>query len=173
MSQTTASSILTDAFGRVHEALPRVLSGLDRDALLWRPDQDANPIGWLAWHLIRVQDDHVAGLADAAQVYTAQGFAERFALPYPPEAIGYGHTSAEVGAFTLDGPGLLLDYSDAVHAMTLDVVNSLDDAGYARIVDERWNPPVTAAVRLVSVIGDITQHLGQIGYVLGMYQRRH
>ncbi len=172
MSDTTATSILTDAFGRVHDALPHALSGLDQDALLWRPDPDANPVGWLAWHLIRVQDDHVAGITDVEQVYTAQGFSGRFALPYPPEAVGYGQTSAEVGAFRIEGPGLLLDYHEAVHAMTLDILGSLDHGGYERVVDEHWNPPVTAAVRLVSVIGDITQHLGQIGYVLGMYQRR-
>lgn len=172
MTATTPTSILADAFGRVHEEIPQLLGGLDPDALTWRPDPDANSIGWLIWHLSRVQDDHVAGVGGVEQVYPSQGFVDRFALPYPASAVGYGQTSAEVGAFSVDGPDLLVAYHDAVHAMTLEVINSLVDEGYGRIVDERWDPPVTAAVRLVSVVNDITQHLGQAAYVLGMYRRR-
>src|SRR3954447_8932979 len=96
---TTPTSLLLDCFGRVHEDLPALLDGLDADALRWRPDPDANPIGWLVWHLTRVQDDHVAGLAGVPQVWTEQGFAERFALPYDTSAHGYGQSSEEVGAF--------------------------------------------------------------------------
>ncbi len=172
MSATTPTTILADAFGRVHEAIPQLLDGLDRDALTWRPDPDANSIGWLVWHLTRVQDDHVAGVGGVEQVYTSQGFAERLGLPYPASAVGYGQSSSEVGQFTVDDPGLLVSYHEAVHAMTLEVINALVDEGYDRIVDERWDPPVTAAVRLVSVVNDITQHLGQAAYVKGMYQRR-
>jgi len=172
MSATTPTTILADAFGRVHEAIPQLLDGLDRDALTWRPDPDANSIGWLVWHLTRVQDDHVADVGGIEQVYTAHGFADRFGLPYPASAVGYGQSSAEVGAFRVDGPDPLVAYHDAVHAMTLGVIDGLDDDGYARVVDERWDPPVTAAVRLVSVVNDITQHLGQAAYVKGMYQRR-
>ena len=39
------------------------------------------------------------------------------------------------------------------------------------MVDERWDPPVTAAVRLVSVVDDAVKHLGQAEYVLGLAER--
>jgi hypothetical protein len=169
---TLAHDMLTDAFGRVHDDLPGVVADLTRDQLRWRPDADANPIGWLVWHLTRVQDDHLAGVGQVEQAWTAQGFAERFGLPYPVEAHGYGHTSEDVGAFDIAGPDLLVDYHDAVHRLTLRVLDGLDDAGYARIVDARWDPPVTAAVRLVSVVNDATQHLGQAAYVRGLLERR-
>lgn len=169
---TTATDILRDAFMRVHDELPRNLSGLDADTVLWRPDTDANSIGWLAWHLTRVQDDHLAGVGDVPQVWAHDHYVDRFALPYPVDAHGYGQTSAEVGAFSVGDVELLLAYHDAVHQLTLAVLDSLDDAGYERIVDDRWDPPVTAAVRLVSVIGDTQAHLGQIGYIRGLAQRR-
>ena len=50
-SSITATDILRDAFGRVAEDLPALLAGLDAETLLWRPDPEANSIGWLAWHL--------------------------------------------------------------------------------------------------------------------------
>ncbi len=173
MSSTiTVTDILRDAYGRIREELPPLLEGLDAETLLWRPDADANSVAWLAWHLTRVQDDHLAGVGQVEQVWTSAGFAERFALPYAVDEIGYGHTSAEVGAFDVAEVGLLLDYQDAVHTMTMRVLDAMDDADYARIVDEHWDPPVTVAVRLVSVIGDAQAHLGQIGYVRGMAERR-
>ena len=125
---TTISDIFRDAFDRVHDDLARLLEGLDAETVLWRPDADANSIGWLAWHLTRVQDDHLAGVGEIPQVWTHDHFADRFALPYPVEAHGYGQTSAEVGAFSVGDTALLLAYHDAVHRMSMAVIDSLDDA---------------------------------------------
>jgi hypothetical protein len=171
-STVTAIDVLRDAYGRIHEDLPALLDGLDPATLLWRPDPDANPVGWLAWHLSRVQDDHLAAVGGVEQAWTAEGFADRFALPYAVGAIGYGQTSAEVGAFDVTDAGLLTGYHDAVHAMTLRVLDATGEADLARVVDEDWDPPVTVAVRLVSVIGDAQAHLGQIGYLRGLAERR-
>ena len=177
-STVTATDILRDAYERIRDSLRSLLHGLDAQTLLWRPDREANSIGWLAWHLTRVQDDHVAAVGRVDQVWTRGGFHDRFALPYEVEDIGYGQTSAEVGAFTVTDVDLLVEYQDAVHTMTMRVLDELasapdgEDSGYARIVDAHWDPPVTVAVRLVSVIGDAQAHLGQIGYLRGMAQRR-
>ena len=55
----TSGEILADAFGRVQEAVLEAVEGLSADQLAARLDDDANSIGWLCWHLTRVQDDHV------------------------------------------------------------------------------------------------------------------
>jgi hypothetical protein len=36
------------------------------------------------------------------------------------------------------------------------------------VVDERWDPPVTLGVRLISVLSDDLQHAGQAGYLRGL-----
>lgn len=167
-----ARDVLNDAFGRVHEAVPEVVGGLSSEQLLWRPDRWANPIAWLVWHLSRVQDDHLAGIDGGEQVWTSGGWHDRFGLPYSSRAIGYGQSADEVGAFVLGDPGLLTGYHAAVHDRTLAVLAGLGAADYARVVDRNWDPPVTAAVRLVSVVNDITQHLGQAAYVRGLVERR-
>jgi hypothetical protein len=167
-----ARDLLSDAFGRVHEAVPEVVSGLSPEQLLWRPDPGANPIAWLVWHLSRVQDDHLAGIDSGEQVWTSGGWHDRFGLPYSTRAVGYGQSADEVGAFAVGDPGLLTRYHAAVHDRTLGVLAGLGAADYARVVDRNWDPPVTAAVRLVSVVNDITQHLGQAAYVRGLVERR-
>lgn len=171
MPEPLATQVLRDGFGRVAEALPEVVSGLSADDLRWRPAPGANPIGWLVWHLSRVEDDHLAGVAGSEQVWVG-GWYERFALPYPIKAHGYGHSDADVDAFSVGSPELLADYYSAVHSRTVAILDGLSESDYARVVDTNWTPHVTAAVRLVSVLNDVTQHLGQAAYVRGMLERR-
>jgi hypothetical protein len=169
---TSANDILRDAFDRVHQLVPEVVDCLSVEELLWRPDPDANHVAWLVWHLTRVQDDHLADVGGVEQVWHADGWVDRFGLPYERDALGYGQSSADVGAFTLSDPALLVDYHAAVHGLTVRVVDGMDDSAFARVVDDRWDPPVTAAVRLVSVVNDIGQHVGQAAYVRGLVERR-
>ncbi len=170
-----ALTLLTDAFERIRDGVPVVVDGLSIDELLWRPDAEANHVAWLVWHLARQQDDQVADLADTDPVWTAQGWADRFALPYPADAHGWSMSHADVGAFTVSDPALLSGYQEAVHARTVDYLSTLgglDPAAYDRVVDDRWDPPVTVGVRLVSVLDDAAKHLGQAEYVRGLIERR-
>jgi uncharacterized damage-inducible protein DinB len=167
------SELLIDAHSRIQEVVHEVVEGLDEKTLATRPGETANSIAWLVWHLTRVQDDHLAGVAGDEQVYTADGWASRFGLPYADDALGYGQSSEEVGAFVLDDPALLTGYHAAVQEMTTRVVERIQAAdGFDRVVDERWDPPVTVAVRLVSVVGDTMQHVGQAAYLKGLVRRR-
>jgi uncharacterized damage-inducible protein DinB len=167
----TPAELLIDSFQRVADDLPGVVDGLSEDDLAWRPGPDANPIGWLVWHLLRVQDNHVAHVAGTDQAWTAQGYADRFGLPFDDAATGYGQSSEDVGRLRV-GAQLLVEYAAAVHAQTLDYVTGLSEADLDRVVDERWDPPVTLGVRLVSVVNDETQHLGQASYVRGLLTTR-
>ena len=63
---------------------------------------------------------------------------------------------------------LLAGYYRAVHSMTLAYVASVTAEDLSRIVDKRWTPPVTASARMVSIIDDCAQHLGQAAYVRGI-----
>ena len=170
---TTSADLLIDGFGRIRENVLDVLSGLTPAQLSHQVAPGANSISWLVWHLTRVQDDHVSKAFDAAQVWSAGGWAARFGLPAEMLDHGYGHTAAqvaEVGAATA-AAGLLAEYHEAVHAQTVKLVSGVTDADLPRIVDERWTPPVTLAVRLVSVLDDDMQHAGQAAYVRGLLLR--
>jgi uncharacterized damage-inducible protein DinB len=168
---TTANDLLIDGFGRVRDSVREAVEGLDEDRLAWRPDADANSIAWLVWHLTRVQDDHVADAAGGEQLWTSAGWVERFRLPFEVGATGFGQGSDEVGQVRATAE-LLSGYQDAVHDSTVAYLGSLREEDYRRVVDERWDPPVTLAVRLVSVLNDTTLHVGQAEYVRGLVDRR-
>jgi hypothetical protein len=163
----TPAALLTELFERVLTSAEAAVDGLTEDQLATRPGEGANPIAWLVWHLARVQDDHVATVAGLEQVYTAQGYAARFDLPFDVSAIGYGQSSEEVGQVRADA-ALLVDYLRAVHEQTTGYVAGLDEGDLDRVVDEGWDPPVTLGVRLASVANDDLQHAGQAAYVRGL-----
>ncbi|MBK9696029.1 MAG: DUF664 domain-containing protein [Propionibacteriaceae bacterium] len=166
------TDLALDALGRVHELVPAVLDGLSPADVTWRADPEANPIGWLVWHLLRVEDDHLATLGGVPQVWLADGWHQRFGLPYPKGAHGFGMSSAEVALFSISDTALLTGYAEAVAAQSRRIVTALTEADFARIVDTRFTPPVTLAVRLVSVMVETAQHIGQAGYVRGLLERR-
>lgn len=163
----TPAELLKDAFGRIVDGGTGIVEGLTEDELAHRLAPDANTIAWLVWHSTRVQDDHVAEVAGTEQVWTGKGFVERFGLPFEPSATGYGQSSEEVGQVRASAE-LLAAYLTATHEATIAYLDTVTESDLDRVVDERWDPPVTLGVRLISVVNDDTQHLGQAAYVRGL-----
>jgi uncharacterized damage-inducible protein DinB len=166
-----ATELLVDALGRVQETVHTVVEGMSRDQLTRRLEGEANPIAWLVWHLTRIQDDHIAGVAGSEQVWHTDGWVDRFGLPLGRDDDGFGHTSEQVSAVVVEAD-LLLGYHDAVHDRSVAYLRTVADEELSRIVDRSWDPPVTLAVRLVSVVNDCMQHVGQAAFVRGVLQRR-
>ena len=162
--------LLSDAVERVGQGVHSLLDGADEHLLTFRPDPDANTIAWLVWHLTRGQDAQIADAYGLEQVWTSEGWADRFGLPFSRGATGYGHSSDEVAAVRVP-PELLGRYYDATQRVTLAQIPATSDADLDRVVATRWNPPVTLGVRLVSILEDDAQHLGQANYVRGLIER--
>lgn len=167
------AELLIEGYGRIAQEVESVLDGLGGagdPVLTERIGPEANTVAWLVWHLARVQDDHLAGVAGSDQVWIAQGFARSFALPFDDDAIGYGQSSQEVGRVRVAAADLLA-YHRAVHERSVEYLGGLTEHDLDRVVDRNWDPPVTLAVRLVSVLSDALQHVGQAAFVRGVVER--
>ena len=166
-----ATDVFGEALVRVQESLERALSGLTNEELHRQPRSDCNSIAWLAWHLTRAQDDHIASLAGQEQMWVADGWHERFGMEPDPSNIGFGHTPEQVAAFRAPDAQTLLDYHNAVLGRSKAYLASLPAAGLDRELDEpQWKEVVTVGIRLVSVINEEAQHAGQIAYLRGLLQ---
>jgi len=170
----TSAELLVDGFGRIRESVADVLSGLTPEQLTYRLDGSANSISWLIWHLTRVQDDHVAAAFGVPQVWTDGGWASQFGLPETMMEHGYGHSSKQVDSvgIAVASASLLLKYHEETYAQSVRLAAAVTDADLDRVVDTRWTPPVTLGVRLVSVLDDDMQHVGQAAFVRGVLLRR-
>jgi hypothetical protein len=165
------ASLLLELYGRIPPLAASAVDGLSEEELCAAPDPGANPIGWLVWHLARVQDHHVAELLGTEQIWVGGDWARRCGLEPDPSNTGYGHSPEEVRAVRPESPGVLVDYLGAVQVRTTEMLQGLVSEDLDRVVDPRWDPPVTVGVRLVSVADDCLQHAGQAAYVRGLLER--
>lgn len=164
-------ALLLDAVGRVTEQIPEIVKGLDEDDLGWQPDPGANSIAWLIWHLTRVADEYSAEWTGTPPRWTGAGWYERFGLPFGPEAHGYGHTAEEVAQVRASAENLAGYYAD-VEPMLAGYLATLKPDQLDEVIDRSWDPPVTLGVRIISIVDDLAQHIGQAAYVRGMLDRR-
>lgn len=164
--------LIVDGLSRIEEGMRTVLDGMAAEQLAFRPQPASNSIAWLAWHIARVEDDHISELAGHPQAWVADGWHARFGRAADPRDTGFGHAPEQVASIAPDGPHVLLDYFAAVHQRSLAYVKTVTCADLDRIVDRRFTPPVTAGVRLISVVDDCAQHMGQMAYVRGLVEGR-
>ena len=162
------ASLLIELYDRVPPLVKEAVEGLDTSQLVWRPGPDANTIGWLAWHIGRVQDTQITALTGEDQIWVVGNWASKFALDPDPDNSGYGHTSEQVASVRPESPTVLVDYLEAVQVATNRFLGRLGVDDLNGIVDRRWDPPVTLGVRLVSVADDCLQHVGQAAYIRGL-----
>jgi uncharacterized damage-inducible protein DinB len=162
------NDLLTEAFDRLPDLVRSAVEGLTAEQLRWSPAPGANSVGWLVWHLTRIQDHHVADLLGQDQMWVSGNWAAHFGLDADPNNTGYGHSAEEVASVRPESSRVLIDYYDAVAARTRSLLQELTPEDLDRVVDDRWEPAVTLGVRLVSIANDDSQHVGQAAYVRGL-----
>ncbi len=167
MADSAVRELLRDAFTRLIEHVDELTDGLTEDQANYRPAPEANSIAWLIWHSARVQDAQLAPIAGVEQVWETGGWVDRFGLDLPRNDTGYGHSPEDVAKVQAPAD-LLAGYYHAVHTLTLEFVAGVTAEDLERIVDRNWDPPVTASARIVSIIDDCAQHLGQAAYLRGI-----
>ncbi|PGH45746.1 Protein of unknown function (DUF664) [Micromonospora sediminicola] len=165
------NDLLTEGYGRLPDLVAGALDGLGPEQLRQAPVDGANPVGWLVWHLTRIQDHHVADVMGKEQLWVGGDWARRCGLRPDPDDTGYGHGPEQIAAVRPDDGGVLRDYHRAVVDRSLAYLRGLGPADLDRVVDDNWDPPVTLGVRLVSVLDDDLQHVGQAAYVRGLIRR--
>lgn len=166
----TPQELFEDAARRPSQVAEHVLEGVPPEVLNTMPGGRANSIAWLVWHAARQQDAQVAALAGTEEVWTADGWHERFGLDVPDGSMGFGDGPEEVSRVRVASSGLLRGYLDAVVERVVAYVHGLTDEQLDEVVDRSWDPPVTRGVRLVSTVDDAAQHLGQAAYVRGLLE---
>jgi hypothetical protein len=161
------SGVLVELFDRVPGLVREAVDDLSPDQLRQAPTEGANPIGWLVWHLARVEDMYGAEYLGQPQVWVGDDWAARFGLEPDPENHGYGHRPADVKKVAPESDQACIDYHAAVHGRLLGYVRGLSSADLDKVIDPSYDPPVTLGVRLISIAEDCLQHGGQAGYVRG------
>jgi uncharacterized damage-inducible protein DinB len=167
-----AAQLAKDVLVRNEGILLKALEGLTPDILQHQPAPDSNPIGWLMWHLSRVQDNHVSAMAGKQHVWVTEGWNARFGREHLPTSDrGRGHTSDQVREFRAPDATTLIAYYEAVRVETHRFLDGLSEQDLDRPVPAvEGDGTVPLRTRLEMVIVDCLQHSGQIAYLRGLLQ---
>jgi uncharacterized damage-inducible protein DinB len=162
------AELLAEIYDRIPGIVEQSVADLSMEQLLAPPTAGANPIGWLVWHIGRVQDAQISPLMGVEQLWATGPWAPRFGLDPDPANMGYGHSAEQVAAVRPDSVEVLIEHLAACQERSLGFISAVTSDDLDSVVDERWTPPVTLGVRLVSVAVDCLEHAGQAAYLRGM-----
>lgn len=159
---------IAEAMSRNREGILNVVKPLTEADLTWAPGPEANPIGFLLWHVARSEDSYFhTRIAKALQVWAGDGWFRRFGLP--ENETGNSWTAAQVLAFRVPSKQVLLDYMVAVRQSALQVLKGFDLARLGEQYRIRPDqPPRTLANVLQNVISHEAHHQGAIEYLVGL-----
>ncbi|HZA21171.1 MAG TPA: DinB family protein, partial [Dehalococcoidia bacterium] len=144
---------------------------LTPEELAWRPGPEANPMGWILWHMLRVEDMWVQFFAQRQlELWERDGWHEKFGLPTRDN--GFGHTTQQVAGFPALDLNNLLEYGEAVRAGTLEYLRGLGLEDFqvmprADRLDVWWHA-VSVGAMFRQIVGELYQHLGQLAYLKGV-----
>ena len=163
-----ARDILREAASRSATEAKALVNILPTGALNAHAGGHTNSIAWLLWHAGRQMDAQLAQLNGEPQVWHSQGFESRSNLGELGDTVGYGHTAEQARAIVVEDAALLVEYLGAATAALSEYIAGLSETDLDDVIDTSWTPHVTRGVRLVSMIDDAAQHVGQAAYAAGI-----
>lgn len=163
-----ARDVLREAASRPATEAKALVDALPEGTLNAHAGGHTNSIAWLLWHAGRQMDVQLAQLIGEPQVWHSQGFDARFNLSELGDTVGYGHTAEQACAVVVEDAALLVEYLGAATAALSRYIAGLSEADLDDVIDTSWTPHVTRGVRLVSMIDDAAQHVGQAAYAAGI-----
>jgi hypothetical protein len=127
-------------------------------------------VGWLVWHLNRVEDATIAGITQSAQVWAEGGWGAKFGADLEDRDIGVGHSPEKVASLTFTKEALL-GYAGAVREKTLAALKGFNPAGLDKEVPD---PAGGGNIKIGALLGrfsiDNFHHSGQVCYLRGYFK---
>ncbi|MDO5627219.1 MAG: DUF664 domain-containing protein [Mobilicoccus sp.] len=160
--------VVRDAASRPVASSAAVLSGLSLEDAHHRPQDRGNSIAWLVWHAARQMDVQTVELSGDDTVWFCGGWASRLGVDRDEGDFGLGDSGEDVAALRISDLPALQEYLAACVDALVAYADTLSGSDLGVVIDDSYDPPVTQAVRLVSIIDDAAVHIGQAGYVRGL-----
>ena len=154
-----------------HAALLQHIEGLSAQELSWRPDPRCMSIGFVTWHVARVQDFLIQTVAKGGAPQLWEGeWADRLnRSPGDPQDMGFGFMDEQLEAFQVPPVSVLRGYLEETRANILEHLRGLDDETLQEVkVASTFGGQLTLASLYQQMIWELNQHGGQIGYLRGM-----
>ncbi len=157
------ADFVIQALTTVRISVAMTLDGLSPEQLTHRPGPESNPVGWLIWHMARMQDRGISAITGEEQLWISGGWHDRYHMDADPNDTGMGHDSTQVAAFAPPDADTLLEHYDAVFQSTRGYLSMRGRDDIDRVIGES-----AVGQRLLAIVNGNMQHIGQAGYVRGL-----
>ena len=148
------------------QSLQVATEGLTPAEARWQPTMHTNHIAWLVWHMARVEDSWVSRLQPgSAQVWTAQGWAERFQMD--PVGTGSGDAGEDIQAMPEVPLSDLMDYFHSVREVTRRCLDQATENDLAQVYQYRDRNRSGTWI-WGHILVEERQHTGQVAMIRGM-----
>ena len=162
----TLNEFIEDAFEKEMGFLTEAVNDLSPEELSWRIGPKANPIGWILWHMLRVEDMWFQFFIQRKpEIWERDGWNDKFGLPTRDN--GFGHTEEQVAMFPSLDRDELMHYGVAVRAETLEYLKGLSPDDFD-VVPREQRPEMSIGAIFRQVVGELYQHQGHISYLKGL-----
>ena len=162
----TLNEFIEDSFEKETEFLTEAVNDLTPEELSWRIRPKANPIGWILWHMLRVEDMWFQFFIQRKpEIWERDGWNDKFSLPTRDN--GFGHTQEQVAMFPSLDRDELMRYGVAVRAETLEYLRGLGPEDF-NVVPREQRPEMSIGAIFRQVVGELYQHQGHISYLKGL-----
>ena len=157
-------SFISQCLSQAQIRLLGTCDGLSQDHVLWRPAPHTNNIGFILWHVARVEDSRVSVLQGESSLWESQGWHKRFEQPVDAPDPG-----DRMGLRALPLPSLsnLTGYLKAVHQQTDEFLSTLTPDRLDTVPDPS-QPERTVVASLRHLITHKNNHHGQVDYIRGL-----
>jgi len=154
-----------------------VIRDLTLDEMYWKPKADTNPIGFLFWHISRVEDRLTTSFVQGKQeIWISDKWHEKMNLSV--EGTGLGYSLDELDRFPKLDQSLLTEYFNLVRKSTIEYLNLVPEKDFDLVLERMPFPEYKPAIQYFKgftiartfrqLIGELDQHLGQISYIRGI-----
>ena len=162
----TLNEFIEDAFEKEMRFLTEAVNDLTSEELSWRAGPEANPVGWILWHMLRVADMWFQFFIQRKpEIWERDGWNDTFSLPTRDN--GFGHTQEQVSTFPPLDRDELMRYGVAVRAETLEYLKGLGPDDF-NVVPREQRPEMSVGAIFRQVLGELYQHQGHISYLKGL-----
>jgi hypothetical protein len=146
--------------------ISKVLDGLTRQEITWRPCSGCNSIGLIVYHVARFEDSVIQNRIQAKpQLWESARWYQKMTLPL--EDTGAHYTIDQVNAFSVPELADIVGYSEAVRVRTLEYLDNLPSDEISRQIT-MWRGPMPVGGVLAVLVGHTFQHMGEISYLRGI-----
>ena len=161
------AAALRSAFDEYLSQLTGAVDGLSTSEAYSQPSPNSNHIGWLVWHMARVEDRWVNRvLLGVDEEWNSGGWDKRFDMD--PESNGAGQTMEQVMSMRQIPIADLFEYLEAVRARTNAYLDNVSEADLEREYQHPRLGTVTGFWVVGHIIVEESQHTGQVAFIRGM-----